>query len=267
MAQNNGIAVRAGGEDELTAMVQSPGGGFLLVGSSNSDSSGDHSQSSQGLDDFWIVKADSSGNKLWDYRYGGTDEDLLIAAANCTDGGYILSGYSFSGISGDKTQDCWGNSDIWLLKIDSAVVKQWDVRYGATKMDRSRSVIQTSDGGYFVGGYSNSDLEGDLSEPSRGLYDFWVLKLDAGGNKQWDRRYGGSEDDHCHLVMQRSNGNYVLVEHSMSDISGDKTQSCFGNDDYWMLELENIVVLPIEINELNAFPQSRGRGARVEYAF
>lgn len=210
MAQNNGIAVRAGGEDELTAMVQSPGGGFLLVGSSNSDSSGDHSQSSQGLDDFWIVKADSSGNKLWDYRYGGTDEDLLIAAANCTDGGYILSGYSFSGISGDKTQDCWGNSDIWLLKIDSAVVKQWDVRYGATKMDRSRSVIQTSDGGYFVGGYSNSDLEGDLSEPSRGLYDFWVLKLDAGGNKQWDRRYGGSEDDHCHLVMQRSNGNYVL---------------------------------------------------------
>jgi hypothetical protein len=252
------------GEDELTCIARAPGGGFMLAGSSSSGMSGDHSQASQGLNDFWIVSVDSLGNKLWDYRYGGTDDDFLIAITRCTDDGYVLSGYSFSGIGGDKSQDCWGNSDIWLLKIDSNGGKQWDARFGATKMDRSRSVIQTADGGYFVGGYTNSLQEGDITETSRGIYDFWVIKLDSNGTKQWDKRYGGSADDHCHLVMQLADGDYMLIGHSQSDIGGDKSQSCFGSDDIWMIKLEVITVLPVELAQFEVHRQDAG--ALVEWA-
>lgn len=246
------------GEDELTALVPASNGGFMLAGSSNSTQSGDHSQSSQGLNDFWIVRTDSLGNKLWDQRYGGTDDDFLIELTNSNDGGFLLGGYSFSGIGGDKTQDCWGQSDVWMVKIDANGAKQWDVRFGATKMDRSRSVIQTLDGGYFIGAYTNSLQEGDITDPSRGVYDGWGIKIDSNGVKQWDKRYGGTEDDHWHLVMQLSDGDYILVGHSQSGISGDKSQSCFGSDDIWMLKLELITVLPIELTRFDVQPQNSG---------
>lgn len=246
------------GEDELTALVPAADGGFMLAGSSNSTQSGDHSQSSQGVNDFWVVRIDSLGNKLWDQRYGGTDDDFLIEITRSNDGGFLMGGFSFSGIGGDKTQDCWGQSDVWMVKIDSTGVKQWDVRFGASKMDRSRSVIQTLDGGYFIGAYTNSLQEGDITDPSRGVYDGWGIKIDSNGNKQWDKRYGGSADDHWHLAMQLSDGDYILLGHSQSDISGDKSQSCFGSDDIWMLKLELITVLPIELAQFDVQPKNSG---------
>jgi hypothetical protein len=246
------------GQDELTAMVEIPTGGYMLAGSSNSSLSGDLSQASKGLNDFWIVQIDAAGNKQWDARYGGSQDDYLIALTTTSDGGFVLTGYSFSPISGDKTQDCWGNSDVWTVKIDADGVKQWDARFGASKMDRSRSVIQTTDGGYFIGAYTNSDYEGDISEASRGVYDFWVLKLDANGGKEWDKRYGGEEDDHCHLVMQLSETEYMVVGHSMSQAGGDKTQSCFGSDDFWMLKLGEVVLLPIELSDFDLQPENGG---------
>lgn len=246
------------GEDELTALAPASHGGYLLAGSSASSHSGDHTQPSQGMNDFWIIKIDSLGNKLWDLRYGGSNDDFLIELTKSNDGGYLLGGYSFSEIGGDKSQDCLGQSDVWMVKIDSNGVKQWDVRFGASKMDRSRSVIQTLDGGYFIGGYTNSLQEGDISEQSRGVYDSWVIKLDANGAKQWEKRYGGDADDYCHLVTQYSDGDYILVGHSQSGVSGDKSQTCFGSDDYWMLKLELIVSLPIGLSQFEAYPQNSG---------
>jgi len=36
---------------------------------------------------------------------------------------------------------------------------------------------------------------GDRSVSSRGTYDYWLVKTDAGGTKQWDKRYGGADID------------------------------------------------------------------------
>jgi hypothetical protein len=94
--------------------------------------------------------------KQWDYRFGGTGNDDLYSLQQTSDGGYILGGRSYSGISGDKTQPSWGGWDYWIVKIDSFGVKQWDKRFGGTGDDELFSLQQTTDGGYILGGSSLS---------------------------------------------------------------------------------------------------------------
>jgi hypothetical protein len=92
--------------------------------------------------------------KQWDKRFGGTSYDYLTSFQNTADGGYILGGFSSSDSSGNKTQDKWGGSNYWIVKIDSLGNKQWDKNYGGTNDDLLYSIHQTSDRGYIFGGYS-----------------------------------------------------------------------------------------------------------------
>ncbi|MBK8415951.1 MAG: hypothetical protein IPL22_16475 [Bacteroidetes bacterium] len=70
-----------------------------------------------------------------DKDYGGTDFDYLYSLQQTTDGGYILGGYSSSGIGGDKTHASWGAEDYWIVKIDSLGNKLWDKVFGGTNSD------------------------------------------------------------------------------------------------------------------------------------
>src|SRR5436189_24079 len=92
--------------------------------------------------------------KQWDYRFGGTGIDELHSFQQTSDGGYILGGFSGSGVSGDKTQNTVGNYDYWIVKIDAFGNKQWDKDFGGIDFDVLYSVQQTTDGGYILGGYS-----------------------------------------------------------------------------------------------------------------
>ena len=138
--------------------------------------------------------------KQWDKRYGGLLYDMLFSCISTSDGGYLLGGASLSGIGGDKTQDNWdttyNTADFWVVKIDSTGIKQWDKRFGGYSDDgRLCSLIQTTDGGYLLCGISVSGIGGDKTQNCLGGDDYWIVKIDSAGNKQWDRRYGGSGDD------------------------------------------------------------------------
>ncbi len=115
--------------------------------------------------------------KQWDKRFGGTDVDPLYSLQQTTDGGYILGGYSVSGIGGDKTEDSRGYWDYWIVKTDANGVKQWDKRFGGSDYDQLNSLQQTTDGGYILGGWSYSGIGGDKTEDSRGGSDYWIVKL------------------------------------------------------------------------------------------
>src|SRR5438105_10549137 len=154
--------------------------------------------------------------KQWDYRYGGTDKEQLTCFQQTSDGGYILGGYSSSGIGGDKTQGRWGEDDFWIVKIDSIVIKQWDKRFGGTDYDYLRSLQQTTDGGYILGGFSKSGISGDKTEPSWGFYDYWIVKIDSLGVKQWDKRFGGTAVDYLYSLQQTTDGGYILGGYSES---------------------------------------------------
>src|SRR6202035_2842884 len=106
------------------------------------------------------VKIDALGNKQWDKDFGGIEYNLFYSLQQTYDKGYILGGYSNSGIGGDKTQASKGEDDYWIVKIDSLGNKQWDKDFGGTGDDELYSLQQTTDGGYILGGNSDSGIGG-----------------------------------------------------------------------------------------------------------
>jgi hypothetical protein len=231
--------------DELRSVQQTSDGGYILGGYSSSDISGDKSEASRGDTDYWVVKLDADGNKEWDRTFGGNEAEQLTSLQQTSDGGYILGGFSFSGISGDKTEASRGGWDYWVVKLDGTGNKEWDRTFGGSRWDYLFSLQQTSDGGYILGGRSLSDISGDKTEINKGFcgeiicsYDYWVVKLDGAGNKEWDRTFGGSESDELHSLQQTSDGGYILGGYSYSPISGDKTEANRGEYDFWVVKLD-----------------------------
>ena len=82
-----------------------------------------------------------------------------------------------SGISGLKTVASHGSYDYWVVKIGSTGLIEWQKSIGGNDDDYGRSLQQTLDGGFIIGGISISDISGDKSEPSFGAGDYWVVKL------------------------------------------------------------------------------------------
>jgi hypothetical protein len=224
--------------DGLNALQRTSDGGYILGGYSYSLISGEKTEDPKGSSDYWVVKVDSAGNKEWDKTFGGNDYDELNTLQQTRDGGYILGGWSNSPLSGDKTEGTRGTYDFWILKLDSSGEKQWDKTFGGSNIDFLASLQQTRDGGYILGGWSNSPLSGDKTEGARGTTDFWVLKLDSTGKKLWDKTLGGMSGDQLTSIQQTRDGGYILGGGSDSDISGDKTQASKGAGDFWIVKLD-----------------------------
>ncbi|MEO8150222.1 MAG: T9SS type A sorting domain-containing protein [Bacteroidia bacterium] len=229
-------------DDRLFSVLQTTDGGYVLGGFSISPMSGDKTQPAMGYD-YWIVKTDSLGMKQWDKSFGGADGDYFNALRQTVDGGYILGGYSYSGISGDKTQSSNGWDDYWIVKIDSTGTKQWDKGFGGTASDDLNSITQTTDKGYILGGFSSSPISGDKTQSNWDTtlttWDYWILKIDSLGNKQWDKRYGGTFDDYRFgNISQIAGGGYLISGTSDSPISGNKTESNLGNKQIWVVRTD-----------------------------
>ena len=231
--------------DFLSKIQSTRDGGYILGGFSTSQFSGDKTQNGWGSYDYWIVKIDSAGNKQWDKDYGGYDEDDLYDVQQTPDGGYILGGFSWSGIGGDKTQDNWDPTyqtpDYWLVKIDSTGNKLWDRTYGGDQADYFASLIQTNDGGYLLGGNTESDSGDNVTTAPRGLEDAWFIKTDSLGNIIWDLRLGGTASTYSggYPAIQCADSSYILACGSNSDSGGDKTQKTYGNADYWIVKINS----------------------------
>jgi hypothetical protein len=220
-------------------VVSTSDGGYLLVGYSFSVAGADKSQNSQGGSDYWAVKIDGNGNKVWDKTFGGTGSDQAQSVISTNDGGYLLVGYSSSGAGGDKSQNSRGGLDYWAVKIDGNGNKVWDKTFGGTSHDQAQSVVPTSDGGYLLVGYSRSGVGGDKSQNSKGSYDYWAVKIDGNGNKVWDKTLGGTSHDYAYSVITTSDGGYLLVGYSFSVAGADKSQANnSNNEDYWAVKID-----------------------------
>ncbi len=157
-------------------------------------------------------------------------------------GGYILGGYSSSNASGDKTENIVGMSfsDYWVLKIDSIGNIIWQNTIGGSYTDILSSVKQTSDGGYILAGYSNSEASGDKTENNINFEDYWIIKLDSAGSITWQNTLGGLGNDYVHSIQQTVEGGYILAGNSSSGSSPDKNEDNIGAQDYWIVKLSSI---------------------------
>jgi hypothetical protein len=229
------------GSEYIDNMVQTGDSGYILAGSSNSNISAEKTEDSKGGFDYWIVKLNKNGKEVWDKTIGGSNDDWCSPLALTNDGGVIVGGFSYSNISGDKSENSRGGADYWVVKLDSKGKLQWDKTVGGSVDDYCHGVLQTDDGGYILAGSSLSDISGDKTEYDRGGADYWAVKLDKNRNIQWQKTIGGSSDDWVsnHAVIQTKTGGYMLVGGSFSTASGDKTEYSRGGADYWVVNLSH----------------------------
>ncbi|MCY7351527.1 MAG: PKD domain-containing protein [Cytophagaceae bacterium] len=226
-------------EDVLLDMVATSDGGFVLSGFSRSGTSTDKSQPSKGEQDYWVVKINASGIRQWDKTYGGSSLDFLDAVAATDNGSLLLGGHSYSNQGGDKTEAPKGLGDYWVVKLNASGDKQWDRTFGGSSLDFLHSIaFVKSDGGFLLGGQSGSGQGGDKSQPSKGNDDYWVVKIDANGVKQWDKTFGGTEKEELTSVIATSDGGFLLAGQSSSTQSGDRSEPSRGGIDYWVVKID-----------------------------
>ncbi len=138
------------------SLIQTSDGGYALAG---------EIIPSGAAQDFYVVKTDADGNMQWSRTYGGEHSDIAYSLVETSDGGYALAG-------GTSSFDV-GQGDFWLVKTDDYGNVEWNQTYGGASNEGAYSLVETSDRGYALAGYTLSF--------GAGSYDFWLIKTDSQG--------------------------------------------------------------------------------------
>ncbi|MDB5225879.1 MAG: type sorting protein [Bacteroidota bacterium] len=224
-------------EEDLYDMWPTYDGGVILAIASDSDSSGNKTTHSHGIDDYWIVKLDSTGAIQWEKDYGGGASDAIEAIRQTSDSGFIVLGESNSDSSGDKITHKIGNYDLWILKLNKNGNIEWQKTIGGDKFEFADNIQQTKDGGYIIAGISKSGISGNKTEPNIGVEDGWLVKLDSFGNIQWQHTVGTDNLDAWTDVQLTNDNGYIVGGYSWSvTLSSDS----LSRPDYWLLKFDNL---------------------------
>ena len=176
--------------------------------------------------------------RQWDQSYGGAGASAMNAILATPDGGYLLGGQSTAGIGPSKTTANHGSNDCWLIKIDAFGNREWDAAYGGTLDDSILAILPTADGGYLLGCSSASPPSGVKTTPNYGGADFWIIKINAKGTKQWEADFGGDGDDIVSSMLATPDGGFVVCGSSTSPATGNKTSRSYGNGDCWVIKID-----------------------------
>ncbi len=132
---------------------------------------------------------------LWTRTFGGTNIDIGHSVEQTSDGGFIITGYT-------RSYGTMSGRNVWLIKTDALGDMEWENTYGGNNDDEGHSVQQTSDGGYIIAGLTNSF--------GAGLKDVYLIKTDSLGIMQWERTFGGANDDEGYSVLQTNDGGFIV---------------------------------------------------------
>lgn len=237
------------GIDKLNSLVITRDGGMLLGGTSNSQKGFDKTNASFGGDDYWVLRLDPFGNIIWQKTYGGKGEERLAKVIETRDGGFLIGGSSSSNrifdaskqevVENAKSENSRGNLDYWVIKVDSQGEMEWQRTLGGRYADILKTVVETPDGGYLLGGISNSPQSGDKTDKNLGEFDFWIVKLDEKGETEWQRTMGGEADDHLVDITITESKKILIAGYTNSGISYDKEVSNRGSaTDVWVILLD-----------------------------
>jgi len=269
-----------GNNSDLLESIQIDHIGDIIVGGySVSSAGGDKSENSRGGYDMWIVKLNNNGIKAWDKTIGGSSDDYLASIQVTSAGGYLLGGYSYSGISGEKSEASRGGADYWIVNLDVQGNIIWDKTLGGSHSDILADIKETTNGEIILAGQSQSQASGDKSEntiyqPRNYTYcfqqsyscgtwssstcyrtvcynstrydtDYWVLKLNSSGQKIWDKDFGGSDACSSECWTDQANNvsilnNEILISgRSDSNANFNKSENSKGGYDAWLIKLDN----------------------------
>jgi hypothetical protein len=216
--------------DILSSVIIAPDGGYVATGRRLNK----HPVYGYLLDqDIVVVKLNASGAKVWEKTFGGTADDYGYKVIPAVDGGYIISGSSYS-VDGDVSGN-HGGGDMWILKIDVNGNKVWQKTYGGSKYESKAALTVTTDGVYLLTGHTESN-DGDVSG-NHGSWDVLVLKVDASGSKIWSKTFGGSHQEDANSVVATKDGGCIIAGDTYSN-DGDVSGNHGSDVDMWVLKLD-----------------------------
>lgn len=231
-------------EDGARSIIQTKDHGYVIAGytvSNDGDGIGNH-----GLSDFLVIKLDENGDRVWSKTIGGSSVDDAWSVTETSDSGYVIAGetYSNDGDVNGNHDATHQTPDYWIVKLNASGATVWTKTLGGTGYDQAFSVIQATDGGYAVVGQSYS-VDGDV-HGNHGEADFWVAKLNSGGDIEWTKTLGGSGSEVASSIIQASDGNYIVAGYTYSATT--QTDSGYaangdvlanhGVSDYWIVKLD-----------------------------
>jgi uncharacterized delta-60 repeat protein len=201
---------RIGGKrgEEAKALTRTADGNFMMVGSREVNRAGDS--------DFFLLKLDQNGRKIWARTFGGSDHDVLNAVAPTPDGGIVATGSTRS--FGSK------QSDLSVMYFNKRGKLIWHKVYGYDYYDEGNAITMTKSGGFMVVGKTNSMGEGE--------YDTYVIALNNKGSLIWSKLYGSRENDIAHGVTRTTDGAIIIVGES---------DSFKRSKDFYMIKLKRLL--------------------------
>lgn len=269
--------------DFLTATVSTQEGGFLLAGTSYSTEGLQKKNKSKGGSDIWLIRLDENGDEQWQKTLGTEVDEEAKSVIQTTDLGYYVAG------NVQSKKGAFGSKDVLLVKLDKngKIINQ--LYLGGKGLDEVEKIIPTKDGGALVGIYSRSSLmengelkikkEASLDEESKeetnlannqpstknhqqttkesnssilipttyqpkttehyGEGDFWVVKLSKEGKVEWEKSFGGKEDDHLRTLANTDTG-FIIAGESRSSSSGNKKSNIKEGTDLWVIALNEL---------------------------
>lgn len=188
-------------QEQAVKIKETADNGFILLGKTRSWG--------QGSFDNFLVRLNSTGDTLWTKTIGFSGIEYPTDIEPTSDGGYVMLSY-YS-----------GSNNVYVTKLASNGDVEWVKSYGGTSTDRAYDIDQTSDGGYVFVGYTDSYGQGGS--------DMLVVKIDANGIVEWDRAYGGTEDEVGYAIVQTIDGDYFAV--------GSCNSFGQGNEDFYIIRI------------------------------
>ena len=173
--------------------IQTGDGGYIVVGETMSE--GAYFHGNGGLD-VYLAKVDASGYFSWHKTFGGVRDDLGAMVQQTGDGGYIITGTI-------QTFSANANKKLYLVKTGSDGSLEWEKTFGGSGEDAGACVRQTADGGYII--------TGETSSSGAGQADVYLVKTDANGKLEWEKTFGGKDDDYGTCVRQTVDGGFIVA--------------------------------------------------------
>ena len=219
-----GTSIGGSNDDRITSVVETTEGGYLIggyFGSSSIDLGNGTTLTNKGSYDGMVIKYNVEGEVEWGTSIGGSNSDYINSVVGTTDGGYLIGGYFQSssidlGNGTTLTNHKSGYYDGMVIKYNAEGEVEWGTSIGGSNNDSITSVVETTEGGYLIGGEFNSssiDLGNGKQISNHGstsYLDGMVIKYNAEGEVEWGTSIGGSSNDSINSVVETTEGGYLI---------------------------------------------------------
>ena len=175
------------GDDHAYSVQVTSDGGYVMAGFSEA--------LAEKWSDAWVIKTDDKGRVEWNRTYGGFRWDKSHNVKQTSDGGYIITGYTFS--------HGRGSADIWLIKADASGYPVWTQTFGGPDWEYGYAVEETDDGGFIITGFTETEDK----KSSR----IWLVRTDSHGEEQWTQTFGSRDQNEGYSVAPTSDGGFIVA--------------------------------------------------------